>query len=275
VDRIRLSRRACTVLLGAQLLFGIIDLAGFKKDRYWMYQSRWRPDLPVAHILPHWTWPDRVGEVTPVHVFSEADKAELFLNGDSQGRRFRGDLEYRFRWDNITYEPGELEVVTYRGGQEWARDMVRTTGEAVSLNASADRPTMLIFHSLPSELLISVVISYLWPTTCSPSQFRDRERSLQPTIETRPTLRHFPSSQRKAFNGLALAIVRTRVGESEKSPIRVLIEADGLKAAEVLLNGAKCTESGVVARYSTCSHVFTQGSAILETPSVSTKSANI
>ncbi|MBW8882158.1 MAG: beta-galactosidase, partial [Asticcacaulis sp.] len=60
--------------------FGIIDLAGFRKDRFYLYQARWRPDLPIAHILPHWTWPDRVGEVTPVHVFTSGDEAELFVN---------------------------------------------------------------------------------------------------------------------------------------------------------------------------------------------------
>lgn len=220
--------------------FGIIDLAGFKKDRYWIYQSRWRPDLPIAHILPHWTWPDRVGEVTPVHVFSEADEAELFLNGDSQGRRLRGDSEYRFRWDNITYEPGELQVVTYRDGQEWARDMVRTTGEAVSLNASADRSTIdadgvdlsFITVRITDQRgdLVPVANNLLTFSISGPGEIVATDNG-DPTDFTA-----FPSSQRKAFNGLALAIVRTRVGESDQGSIRVVIEADGLEAAEVLVN---------------------------------------
>jgi beta-galactosidase len=63
--------------------FGIIDLAGFKKDRFYLYQAHWRPDLPMAHLLPHWTWPERVGQVTPVHVYTSGDEAELFLNGRS------------------------------------------------------------------------------------------------------------------------------------------------------------------------------------------------
>jgi beta-galactosidase len=69
---------------------GIIDLAGFKKDRFYLYQSHWRPDFPMAHILPHWTWPERVGEVTPVHVFTSGDEAELFLNGKSLGKKAKG-----------------------------------------------------------------------------------------------------------------------------------------------------------------------------------------
>ena len=69
-----------------------IDLAGFKKDRFFLYQAHWRPDLPMAHILPHWTWPERVGQVTPVHVFTSGDEGELFLNGQSLGRRRKGRL---------------------------------------------------------------------------------------------------------------------------------------------------------------------------------------
>src|SRR5213075_2944164 len=98
---------------------GIIDLAGFKKDRFYLYQSRWFADLPMAHILPHWTRPDRVGQVTPVHVFSSADEAELFVNGKSAGRLKRGTSSWRFRWDSVTYQPGDLKVITYKNGQEW------------------------------------------------------------------------------------------------------------------------------------------------------------
>ena len=99
---------------------GIIDLAGFKKDRFYLYQSRWRPELPIAHILPHWTWPERVGEVTPVHVFTSGDEGELFINGKSQGRRKKAPFEYRLRWDDVMYEPGEVKVVAYKNGKKWA-----------------------------------------------------------------------------------------------------------------------------------------------------------
>lgn len=85
---------------------GIIDLAGFRKDRFYLYQSHWRSDLPMAHILPHWNWPDRIGKVTPVHVFTSGDEAELFINGKSQGKKQKGPYEYRLRWDEVTYEPG-------------------------------------------------------------------------------------------------------------------------------------------------------------------------
>lgn len=72
---------------------GIIDLAGFKKHRYYLYQSHWRPNSPMVYILPHWNWPERVGEITPVHVFTSGDEVELFLNGKSLGRKRKMEFE--------------------------------------------------------------------------------------------------------------------------------------------------------------------------------------
>ena len=111
--------------------FGIMDLAGFPKDRFWLYQARWRPELRVAHILPHWTWPGREGEVTPVHVYTSGDEAELFLNGRSLGRKAREG--YRIVWDDVVYQPGTLEVICYKDGQKWAWDRVVTAGAPARL----------------------------------------------------------------------------------------------------------------------------------------------
>jgi beta-galactosidase len=119
--------------------FGIIDLAGFKKDRFFIYQARWRPDLPMAHLLPHWTWPERVGEITPVHVYTSGDEAELFLNGESLGRKKRGPFEYRLRWNEVVYAPGELKVVAYKNGAPWAEDVVRTAGAPAAIKLEIDR----------------------------------------------------------------------------------------------------------------------------------------
>ena len=109
--------------------FGIIDLAGFKKDRFYLYQARWRPTQRMAHILPHWTWPERVGKLTPIHVYTSGDEAELFLNNASLGRKKRGPLDYRIRWDNVNYQPGILRVVAYKNGNKWTESSVRTAGE--------------------------------------------------------------------------------------------------------------------------------------------------
>src|SRR5207302_1726158 len=120
--------------------FGILDLAGFPKDRFYLYQSRWRPELPMAHILPHWTWPGREGEVTPVHVYTSGDEAELFLNGKSLGRKKK--TEYRLRWDDVKYQPGELRVVAYKKGAKWAEDIVRTASEPATVRMKSDRSTL-------------------------------------------------------------------------------------------------------------------------------------
>ena len=118
--------------------FGIIDLAGFPKDRYWLYQSRWRPDLPMAHILPHWNWKGREGQVTPVHVYTNGEAAELFLNGKSLGVRYKEEGQYRLVWDDVVYEPGRLTVAAFKNGEVWATDIVETTGEPASLSMSVE-----------------------------------------------------------------------------------------------------------------------------------------
>lgn len=121
----------CAQSGGRSSYFGIFDLAGIPKDRYWLYKSHWRNNVPSAHILPHWTWPGREGELTPVHVYTSGDEAELFVNGVSKGRKKRGRYEYRFIWDDVRYEPGELRVKTWKAGRDWAEDVVRTAHKPV------------------------------------------------------------------------------------------------------------------------------------------------
>ncbi|PSN68091.1 glycoside hydrolase family 2 sugar binding protein, partial [Corynespora cassiicola Philippines] len=218
--------------------FGIIDLAGFPKDRFFLYQSRWRPDLKMAHILPHWTWPDRVGQVTPVHVFTSGDEAELFVNGESQGRKKKGEYEYRFRWDDVVYQPGELHVVTYKnGGAEWANSTMRTAGKATQLEIKADRTTI----NADEEDLSFVSVKAL-DADGNPVQFADNlitfsaegAGEIMATDNGDPTdLNEFPSKQRNLFSGLALAIIRTRRGET--GSITVTATGEDIKSAQVTI----------------------------------------
>lgn len=115
-------------------MFGIIDLASIPKDRYWLYRSVWNRDSATLHILPHWNWEGREGEVTPVFVYTSYPKAELFLNGRSLGIREKCDstLQHRFRlmWNDVRYEPGELTVVAYDSeGNKAMQKSVRTAFE--------------------------------------------------------------------------------------------------------------------------------------------------
>ncbi|KAI3399390.1 hypothetical protein diail_7117 [Diaporthe ilicicola] len=220
--------------------FGIIDTAGFKKDRFYLYQSRWRDDLPSAHILPHWSWPDRDGKVTPVHVFSSGDEAELFVNGKSAGRLIKEPLTYRFRWDNVTYSPGDLRVVTYKNGAIWAEASKRTVGAAEGLNVTADRTEITADGYDLSYITVAVTdgLGDIVPFATDSITFSvSGPGDIVATDNGEPSDQTpFPSLTRKAFSGLALAIVRTRAGEAGQ--ITVSAAANGLSSAEVNLVAA-------------------------------------
>lgn len=146
--------------------FGIMDLAGLPKDRYYLYRSVWNKQSHTLHVLPHWTWPGREGKVTPVFVYTDSPEAELFVNGKSQGRvrkdkavrlephpaqeswidptepdeARRYATRYRLMWPNVKYEPGELTVVAYdESGNRVGKETVRTALEAKALKLDMDR----------------------------------------------------------------------------------------------------------------------------------------
>ena len=216
---------------------GIIDLAGFKKDRFFLYQSHWRPDFPMVHILPHWNWSGREGQVTPVHVFTSGDEAELFLNGNSLGRKKKEPFQYRLRWDNVQYEPGILKVVAYKEGRIWAEAEKKTSGEAARIKISADRSELL---SSGTDLsFITVVITdkdgILVPDASNLIEFNvEGPAEIVATDNGDPTdMTAFPSPSRKAFNGMVLAIVRPKAGMSGK--IVISAKCEGLEAASLEL----------------------------------------
>ncbi len=219
---------------------GIIDLAGFRKDRFYIYQARWRPELPMAHILPHWTWPERTGQVTPVHVFTSGDEAELFLNGRSLGRKKKGQFEYRLRWDDVVYEPGELKVVAYRNGRRWAADTVTTAGAAARLSLSADRSVIRNDGLDLSFVTVRVldITGAVVPRADDSLRFRiDGPGEIVATDNGDPTsFESFQSHARKAFNGLALVIVRARPGRT--GTIRLSAEAGSLALGTLELQSA-------------------------------------
>jgi beta-galactosidase len=221
--------------------FGIVDLAGFKKDRFYLYQAHWRPDLPMAHLLPHWTWPDRVGQVTPVHVYTSGDEAELFLNGHSLGRKKKPALTYRLRWDAVVYQPGELKVVAYRNGRRWATDTRRTAGPAAALVLAADR-TRIAADGLDLAFLTVRVVDRrgeLVPRANQPIRFRVTGPGEIVATDNGDATSHVPfaSQTRPAYNGLALVIVRGRAGQH--GAVHVHAEADGLGSAEVTLTTSR------------------------------------
>jgi beta-galactosidase len=220
---------------------GIIDLAGFKKDRFYLYQAHWRPDLPMAHILPHWTWPQRDGQITPVHVFTSGDEAELFLNGKSLGKKKKGQYEYRLRWDEVEYQPGELKVVAYKEGREWATDVMQTAGPAARLLAQADRSTIAADGRDLSFVTLTIVDGNDVPVPRSQNRIRFSVAGPGEIVATDngdPTsFESFQSEERNAFNGLCLAILRARPGQA--GTITLKAQSEGLKEAVVALHSEK------------------------------------
>lgn len=212
---------------------GIIDLAGFKKDRFYLYQSHWRPELPMAHILPHWNWPERIGEITPVHVFTSGDEAELFLNGKSLGKKKKAKYEYRLRWDKVKYEPGELKVVTYKKGKKWAEDIVKTTGAPAQLSVSADTKSIISEGNDLAFITVAVADKdgITVPRSNNHITFEiEGPGEIVATDNGDPTdMTSFASQERQAFNGLCLVIIKAKPGE--KGVIILSVKSDGLKEA--------------------------------------------
>ena len=369
--------------------FGIVDLCGFKKDRFYLYQSRWRPDLPMAHILPHWNWAGREGEITPVHVYTSGDEAELFLNGNSLGKKKKakiGDAQeaktlpialstgktvaaktsedknptanavdgklntrwcaangsadnslqldlgevkdigscviywekdsscygydlfasadnsswqkvaeadfagaekfslhklstkaryiqvkftglkngcwasiaelqvfttsspeiididyrpeyYRLRWDDVKYEPGELKVIAYKNGKQWAQDIVKTTGDPFALEASADRSEL----SANGDDLCFITVDIVDKDgNMVPKSDNLVEFSIEGPAEIIATgngdaTNHdcFKNTSRNAYNGKLLAIIRPIKDKAGKIIIKA--NSTGLNSTEQII----------------------------------------
>ena len=209
--------------------FGIMDLAGFPKDRYYLYQARWNPSVPMAHILPHWTWPGREGEVTPVHVYTSGDSAELFVNGKSMGLRQKGE-GYRICWEDVTYAPGSLKVVAYKDGKKWAKDVVRTAGEPYRIVLKKD---------FVGEDLIYVTARVvdrhgrLVPAADPLIRFQvSGKGSILATDSGDPTsLQGFRHPEIKAFNGLSSVIIR----REDRGRIRIVATSEGLRKGKITI----------------------------------------
>ncbi|MEI8046369.1 MAG: glycoside hydrolase family 2 TIM barrel-domain containing protein [Bacteroidota bacterium] len=125
--------------------FGIVDLCGIPKDRYYLYKSYWKPDETTVHILPHWNWSGKEGQKIPLFVYTNGDCAELFLNGKSLGKKCKvpnsanSTERFRLMWNDVVYQPGELKAIAYKEGAVLGEDIVKTAGEPFELRLTPDR----------------------------------------------------------------------------------------------------------------------------------------
>jgi len=217
--------------------FGIMDLCGFPKDRFYLYQARWRPDLPMAHLLPHWNWPERIGQITPVYVYTSGDEAELFLNGKSLGRQKRAPLQYRLRWDDVVYEPGTLKVVAYKDGKRWATGTVKTAGPAAKIQLRPDRQRIKADGRDLSFITVTIADADGLPVPRAGNRVRftvEGPARLVATDNGDPTSHEsFQQPERAAFNGLCLAVVQSQAAAPGRITLRA--EAEGLASASIVL----------------------------------------
>ena len=207
--------------------FGIVDLGGIPKDRFWLYRSRWNESAPTLHVLPHWTWPGREGEVTPVYVYTSYPEAELFVNGVSQGRKRHNPASrldrYRLRWRETVYAPGELKVIAYDAdGKVAAERIVRTAGAPHHIEVSVDRSRLRPASSdqMPDLAFVRVRVvdkdGWLCPNADNRINFAaEGAVSFKAVCNGDPTsLERFVVPTMKAFHGELVAVVEsTAVGK--------------------------------------------------------------
>jgi len=233
--------------------FGIVDLAGIPKDRYWLYRSVWNTSSPTLHMLPHWTWPGREGEVTPVFVYTSWPSAELFVNGKSQGVRSKvtdapatdgsqtADVQgrYRLMWNDLVYEPGTVEVVAYDdSGREAARESMSTAGAPARVAARMTWPSEALNAAGGRDLAfieVSVVDAAGVPVPTADNLIRVKVRGrgarFRAMANGDPTcLEPFQNPQMHLFSG-RLTVVAESTGKPGSAT--VILKSKGLKKTKI------------------------------------------
>ncbi len=172
-----------------------------------------------------------------MHVYTSGDEAELFLNGRSLGRKKKGQYEYRLRWNDVKYEPGELKVVAYKNGKRWAEDSMKTTGPANRLLAKADRAAIKADGQDLSFVTITVADrnGLMVPRAKNRLKFSITGSGEIVAVDNgdATNLESFQLQERNAYNGLCLVIVRAKAGQTGQ--IKLKVQADGLTSGEVII----------------------------------------
>lgn len=239
-------------------LFGIVDLAGLPKDRYYLYRSHWNPEAETLHILPHWNWEGREGEVTPVFVYTNYPSAELFINGKSQGKRtkdltvtvgnskdstsiadFKRQKRYRLMWMDTKYEPGTVKVVAYdAAGKAVAEKEIRTAGVPHHIELIADRTEIQADGEDLSFVTVKVVDKdgNLCPLAENEIRFKVKGAGVyRAGANGNPvSLESFQQPKMKVFNGMMTAIIAS---DGQPGEITLEASASGLKKAVLTLKG--------------------------------------
>ena len=227
--------------------FGIVDLAGIPKDRYYLYQSHWAPERKTVHILPHWNWPDRVGKTTPVYVYTGGDSAELFLNGKSLGKRTKDPNaqvvrdRYALRWLDVPYQPGEVKAVAYDNGHKIGTATVRTAGEPAKLRLSPDRKSLRADGNDLSFVLVEAIDKHgnLCPLAMSQVKFQLEGPATMAGVANGDHRfpEEFVADHVSLFYGKAVVVVRT--DDLQDGRIQLSATSPGLQPGKTLLRSKR------------------------------------
>ncbi|MGN7202713.1 beta-galactosidase GalB [Pedobacter sp. SAFR-022] len=211
--------------------FGIMDLAGFPKDVYHLYKSAWTNE-PVLHIMPHWNWKDGQ-EIDVISYYSQADEVELYLNGVSQGKKSKQGQDMKVMW-RLKYAPGELKAVSRKSGKTVLEKVIRTAGAAAKLELTADRSKIHADGKDLSFVTVRVLDKdgNLVPDAANLINFKIEGDAEIRAVDNGSPISHesFQANHRKAFNGLALAIIKAG---SKASKVTLSASSEGLQAAQV------------------------------------------
>ena len=211
--------------------FGIIDLAGFPKDSYYMYQSEWT-DKPVLHIFPHWNW--KQGETVDVWAYyNQADEVELFLNDKSLGIRKKQGDDLHVMW-RLKFEPGTLKAISRKNGQTVLTAEVKTAGPAAAIILSADRNKINADGTDLSFITAKIVDAAGNPVPHADNLIHFSTQGEGKVIATdngnETSMESFQSADRKAFNGLGLAVIQST---GKAGNIQITATAEGLTSGTV------------------------------------------
>lgn len=219
--------------------FGICDLAGLPKDRYYLYRSRWNTKEETLHILPHWNWEGREGEVTPVFAYTNYPSAELFVNGKSMGVQHKNDSSpqnrYRLMWMDVKYEPGTIEVIAYdKDGNKKLSKQVTTAEEPYQIKLEADRSKLKADGKDLAFVTVTVIDreGRPCPTATNQLQFKVKgEGSYRAACNGDATsLEMFHLPTMKLFSGKLVVLVQS---SQDQGKINLTVSGKGLKKAEL------------------------------------------
>ncbi len=223
--------------------FGIIDLCGIPKDRYYLYQSKWS-DKDVLHLLPHWNWEGKEEDTIPVHCYTSFKKAELFLNGKSQGIREKDPTHlyttYRLVWD-VPYEPGELKVVALDENNHPRKEaVIKTAGVPAAIRLEALSDTITADGKELAFVTVSVVDEQevLCPKASSQISFTvEGDGHFKAVGNGDPTsLESFIKPTRRTFNGKCMVYLQST---DKAGSMKLKATAEGLQSSQIIITSVK------------------------------------